>query len=206
MPLHPCFNPLLGQPATSRHPHPQARPCFPTPHLSVPGSHPGLSSGPVFPSLAYSGIPFQLFIFTNWRSSPAAPQYATPHKRFLEKCTPPRPSHSRQEGKGSAGRRSRFPSAPRLSSADRAGWAGPRAGQAGRGRGAKEGAVSGSRRGWRCPRARVPIRPGPRRGQTPDVAKSPPPHLLLHRARALSAWQGQPRKQKGGGLWRSEEH
>lgn len=118
-----------------------------------------------FPRLLWH--PFLLFILPNWRPTPAAPQCAPhPVQQILRKARPalaqPPPPGG---GRGRAGRRSRSPGAPRVSGADRAGWAGPPGGRrpaAAGGRGAGEGAVSGSRRRWRCPGARVPdsARPG----------------------------------------------
>ena len=97
-PLHPCFQPP-SRPCHPRLPHPPTRPSFPAQPPSVPGSHPGPSSAPAFPSLAYSGTPScSLFFQTGapLQRHPSAPP--TRYNRFLEKRAPPWPSHRRRAG------------------------------------------------------------------------------------------------------------
>lgn len=174
-PLHPCFKPP-SQRCHPAPPHPPARPSFPALPPAIPGSHPG-------PSSALLWHPFLLFILPNWRPTPAAPQCAPhPVQQILRKARPALAAAAagRGQGPGRAGRRSRSPSAPRVSGADRAGWAGPPGGRAGgRRAGRGGGAVSGSRRRWRCPGARVPesARPGEGKLLTWPNPRPPQPGL-----------------------------
>lgn len=96
---------------------------------------------------------------------------------------------------GRAGRRSCSPGAPRVSGADRAGWAGPPGG----GRGAEEGAVSGSRRRRRCPGARVPESARPGEGKL-LTWPNPRPLTLFSAGRGRSVPGRGPRRTSGAAL------
>lgn len=80
---------------------------------------------------------------------------------------------------GRAGRRSCSPGAPRVSGADRAGWAGPPGGRAAGGA-RRRGRFPGVAAAGAVPGPGSPSRPGParansRRGQTPAPSPSSPP-------------------------------
>lgn len=184
-PLHPHFKPPHPPtPASALPPRPHSP--FPAIHEPGPPSQPRPPTSPPpqsrattpappprppsFP--AYSWHPFLLFILTNWRPTPAAPQCAPhPVQQILRKARPALAQPQQPGGgRGRPGAAPAPPALPVLAALTEPAGPARRAG----GRGAGEGAVSGSRLRWRCPGARVPYSAG-RRGQTLDVAKPPPP-------------------------------
>lgn len=189
-PLYPCFK----TPSQPCHPAPfasasQALLPSPAPPPSVPGSHAGPSSEPAihpFPRLLWHS--FQLFILPNWRPTPAAPQCAPqPVQQILRKARPalagPLPPGGEGAGPGAAPASPALPVRAALTEP-----AGPARRAAGREAGGarRRGRFPGVAAAGAVPEPGSPFGPA-RRGQTLDVAKSPPLHSLLCRARALSA-------------------
>lgn len=97
--LHPCFNPL-GQPCHLATPPSASQALLPGPPPLSPWQPPGplLRTCLPFPRLLWH--PFLLFILTNWRPTPAAPQYAPPPQEILRKV---RPAQSQPQPPGGEG-------------------------------------------------------------------------------------------------------
>lgn len=168
-PMHSLFIPASSPPVGPATPDPPIRQPGP-PSQPSPLQSPAVTPAPplrlpFLPCLLWH--PFLLFILPNWRPTPEAPQCAPhPVQQILRKARPalaqPPPPGG---GMGRAGRRSCSPGAPRVSSADRAGWAGPPGGrEAGGAR--RRGRFPGVAAAGAVPGPGSPSRPGPARANS----------------------------------------